>query len=66
VLVPLSRGLRQIAFLDLGARYHRNGRVRYLRKGGIVDMPDGTSRLNVIDGPADLWSFQIGVSFGAR
>jgi hypothetical protein len=66
VLVPLVRQQRQIAFLDLGARFHRNGRVRYLRKGGIVDLPDGTSRLDVINGPADLWTFHIGITLGAR
>jgi hypothetical protein len=66
VLVPVSRGLRQIAFLDVGARFHRNGRVRYLRKGGIVDLPDGTTRFDVIDGPADLWTFHLGVSVGGR
>jgi hypothetical protein len=66
VLIPLSRQRRQIAFLDLGARYHRNGRVRYLRKGGIVDLPDGTSRFDLIDSRADLWTFHVGVSFGAR
>ncbi len=66
VLVPVSRRPRQIAFLDLGARFHRNGRVRYLRKGGIVDLPNGTSRLDVIDSPADLWTFHVGLSFGGR
>ena len=66
VLVPVSRRLRNIAFLDLGARYHRNGRVRYLRKGGIVDLPNGTSRLDVIDSPADLWTFHVGLTFGGR
>lgn len=66
VLVPVSRGLRQIAFVDVGARFHRNGRVRYLRKGGIVDLPDGRSRLDVIDGRADLWTFHVGFTIGGR
>jgi opacity protein-like surface antigen len=66
VLVPVWRRARQMVSLDLGGRFHRNGRVRYLREGGIVDLPDGTSRFDVIDGPADLWTFHVGVSFGGR
>jgi hypothetical protein len=66
VLIPLSRQQRQLALLDLGARFHRNGQVRYLRKGGIVDRPDGSSRLDVIDSPADLWTFRVGLTLGAR
>ncbi len=64
VLVPLSRSARQPWFLDLGARYHRNGRVRYLRRGGVVDLPDGTTRLDVIESAADLWTYRIGVTIG--
>jgi opacity protein-like surface antigen len=66
LLLPVSRNQRQIAFIDLGARFHRNGRVRYLRKGGIVDLPNGGSRFDVIESPADLWTFHIGLTLGAR
>jgi hypothetical protein len=66
VLVPLSRGPRHLTFLDLGARYHRNGRVRYLRRGGITELPDGGTRLDLIESRADLWTFQLGFAFGGR
>jgi hypothetical protein len=41
--IPVYRG-RSIVSLDLGARFHSNGRVEYLREGSIRDLPNGTSR----------------------
>lgn len=66
VLVPLARTARSMVMLDLGARYHRNGEVEYLRKGGIRDLPDGTAEYDVIRSPADLWTYHVGLSFGGR
>jgi hypothetical protein len=66
-LVRLGRpGGRQIAFLDLGARYQNNGRARYLTRGGIRDNPDGTFALDVRESRANFWTYQIGVSLGGR
>jgi hypothetical protein len=67
VLVPVYRNARSLVFLDLGARYHDNGRnVRYLRKGGIRDLPGGDVELDVIESRADLVTWHIGVSIGGR
>ena len=67
VLVPVWRNTRSLVFVDLGARYHDNGRdVRYLREGGIRDLPDGNLQLDVIRGRADLITWHVGVSVGAR
>ena len=67
VLVPVYRNARTLVFLDLGARYHDNGRnVRYLREGGIRDLPDGRIELDVIQSRADLVTWHIGVSIGGR
>ncbi len=67
VLVPLRHGARTLVFLDLGARYHDNGRsVRYLREGGIRDLPNGDLQLDVIQSRADLITYHVGVSIGAR
>jgi hypothetical protein len=66
VLVPLSQGKRTLVFLDLGARFHNNGRVRYLREGGITDLPNGDIALSVIESNANLWTYHIGVSIGGR
>jgi hypothetical protein len=67
VLVPVSNGARTRVFLDLGARYHDNGRnVRYLREGGIRDQPNGGILLDVIQSRADLITYHLGVSVGVR
>jgi opacity protein-like surface antigen len=60
VLLPVARGF---AF-DLGARYHRNGDVEYLRRGGIVDLPDGSVQYNVTRSRADLWTWHLGAVVG--
>lgn len=59
VLLTVGRGIS----IDLGARFHRNGRVTYLREGGIRDLPDGSVELDRIRSAADLWTYQIGLGF---
>jgi hypothetical protein len=59
VLLTLTRGIA----LDLSARFHRNGRVSYLREGGVRDLPNGDVALDVIRSPADLWTYQVGLGF---
>lgn len=66
ILIPVSRRQRSLVFLDLGARFHNNGRVRYLREGGITDLPDGDVALDVIHSRANLWTYHVGVSVGGR
>lgn len=61
--IPLSRGRTPVA-LDLGVRYHRNGTMEYLRKGDIVDHPDGSITLLPIRSEADFLSYRLGVSIG--
>ena len=50
--------------LDLGATYHRNGEVTYLRKGSIVDHPDGSITVTPIRSEANFITYRIGVSIG--
>jgi hypothetical protein len=67
VLVPVRRTARALVFLDIGARYHDNGRdVRYLREGGVRDLPDGGIQLDRIRSRADLITWHVGVSVGVR
>jgi hypothetical protein len=67
VLVPLRHRARSLVFLDVGARYHNNGRgVRYLREGGIRDLPGGGIAFDPIRSRADLVSWHVGLSIGAR
>jgi len=65
--VPMRSSARTRVSLDLGARYHDNGRnVRYLREGGIRDMPNGDILLDVIQSRADLITYHLGISIGVR
>ncbi|HZF69198.1 MAG TPA: outer membrane beta-barrel protein [Gemmatirosa sp.] len=58
VLLSVARGIS----LDLGARFHRNGRVSYLREGGVRNVPGGGVELDTIRSAADLWTYQVGLS----
>ena len=50
--------------LDFGAEYHRNGVAEYLRKGDILDHPDGSITLFPNRTEANLYLVRVGVSFG--
>ncbi len=52
--------------IDLGAIYHGNGQVRYLREGGIEDRPDGTIILHPIQSDANLLTYRLGFFVGIR
>ena len=65
LLVPFASGRTEWA-IDLGATYHGNGQVRYLREGGIEDLPDGTIVLHPIQSDANLLTYRLGFSIGIR
>lgn len=65
VLIPLSHGRTPIA-LNLGAQYHGNGSVEYVKEGGIVDEPDGSISIHPTRSDANFVSLRLGVSFGFR
>ena len=54
---------KSFAALNLGARYHYGAKATYLRKGDIIDNPDGTVTLNVRSSKTDLVLWQIGFSY---
>lgn len=63
ILIPLS--MRRVPLLlDLGATYHRNGEATYLRRGSIVDNPDGTIVITPIRSEANFISYRLGLSIG--
>ena len=62
-LIPLSMG-RTPVLLDLGATFHRNGEVSYLREGSIRDLPDGSIRITPIRSEANFITYRFGVSIG--
>ncbi len=65
VLVPFQAGTTEWA-IDLGAIYHGNGQVEYLREGGIEDRPDGSIVLHPIRSDANLLSYRLGFSISLR
>ena len=50
--------------IDVGARMTRNGTRNYLRRGDIIDLPDGSLQLNERRTSVDFIQYQIAVSFG--
>lgn len=62
--VRLAR--RRPVFLDLSARYLRNGRVRYLPEHSLVEFSDGTIGVQPVESFANLVTFQAGLSVGLR
>jgi len=52
------------AFLDLSARYMRNGRVEYLREGSMYEDADGRIVVSPVESFANLVTLQIGMTFG--
>jgi len=59
--------LRRVdASVDAGARLTRNGTRTYLRRGDIVDQPDGSLQFNRRTTSADFWQYHVGMSFSPR
>ncbi|CAN5736671.1 hypothetical protein BH23GEM9_BH23GEM9_20990 [soil metagenome] len=65
VLIRLAGG-RVPAHLDFSARYNGNGEVEYLKKGDIQDNPDGSITFDPTRSQANIVTFQVGVTLGAR
>jgi len=61
--INLKRGWTPID-LNLGFRYHENGRVEYLTEGDIVDNPDGSITMYPVRSDANHMSYHFGISFG--
>lgn len=65
VRIPLS-SRRVSTAIDAGARLTHNGTRSYLRRGDVIDQPDGSLVFNERRTPADLWQYHLGVSFMPR
>lgn len=63
--IRLSSGRVPVS-LDLAAEYLRHGETRYLREGGIEELPDGTVLISPIQSNTNMVLFKIGVAFGFR
>jgi hypothetical protein len=62
--IPLKRSGRHPLSLDLGAQYHGNGEVHYLREGSIRE--DGTGQIffDPIRSQTNLITYKLGVTIG--
>jgi hypothetical protein len=60
--IPLSSRRMSVA-IDAGAQIVRNGTRTYLRRGDVIDQPDGSLSFNARTTEADFWQYHIGVSF---
>lgn len=58
------KGGRTPIDLNLGFRYHENGRVKYLTEGDIVDNPDGSITMYPVVSDANLMTYHLGISIG--
>jgi hypothetical protein len=65
VRVPMEFRTVEAAF-DAGARRTTNGTRTYLRRGDILDLPDGSLQFNQRTTRADFWQYHVGVSFSPR
>ncbi|HVG43124.1 MAG TPA: hypothetical protein VM890_00285 [Longimicrobium sp.] len=65
VYIPLSRRRHPVS-LDAGVTYRHNGSAEYLRRGDIVDNPDGSITLYPVFSETNLLTFHLGVSVGLR
>jgi hypothetical protein len=62
VSIPLR--LRKVRLaIDAGGRRTENGTRSYLRRGDIIDQPDGSLQFNSRTTDADFWQFHLGASF---
>jgi hypothetical protein len=63
VYIPVHAGRTPVS-IDLGARYHGNGRAHYLREGSIEDNGAGGVTITPIESNTNLITYQIGISVG--
>jgi hypothetical protein len=65
VFIPLTVRYTLVG-LDIGARFIRNGHTRYLREGGITDLPGGGFTVSPIESETNLVVYHVGISAGVR
>ncbi len=65
VFIPFAMRYADVG-LDLGARFVRNGHTRYLREGGIEDLPTGGYVVSPIESETNFVLYHVGVNVGIR
>lgn len=62
ILIPV--GTSREGAIDFGVRYHGNGNTRYLKKGDIIDLPNGNVQLQIHEGNTPLLMWRLGFKWG--
>lgn len=62
--IPLSKSGRRPISLDIGAHYHANGEVEYLREGSIREDGTGAIFFDPIRSQTNLITYRLGVTIG--
>jgi hypothetical protein len=62
ILIPV--GASRQGAIDFGVRYHGNGNTRYLKRGDIIDLPNGNVQLRINEGETPLLMWRLGVKWG--
>lgn len=62
VLIPV--GASRQGAIDFGVRYHGNGNTRYLKRGDIIDLPNGNVQLRINEGETPLLMWRLGLKWG--
>ena len=65
IRLPLRARTTEIS-IDGGARFMRNGVRTYLRRGDVIDLPDGTLQFTPRTTNADFWVYYLGMSLDFR
>ena len=65
LLIQLSSA-RHPAVLDLSVQSAYSGPTEYLRKGSLIDLPDGSVAFTPIRTRTDMVQFRVGVAVGLR
>jgi hypothetical protein len=67
IRMPLRARSTEIS-IDGGARFTHNGVRTYLRRGDVIDLPDGSLDFTPRTTDADFWTYYLGISvdFGRR
>jgi hypothetical protein len=67
IRMPLRTRRTEVS-IDGGARFLRNGVRTYLRRGDVIDLPDGSLAFTPRTTNADFWVYYLGISldFGRR
>lgn len=61
-LIPVGKSKQ--GAIDFGVRWNGNGNTRYLKRGDIIDLPNGNVQLRVNEGETPMLMWRLGLKWG--